>query len=80
MSTLINPQKPKPQAETDFVAQPVYLRNPVTGMIFKLTHKDTITRCQRELYTPSSEAEMILQAAELAELQGRPSQAAKGSK
>lgn len=72
MSTLINPTRPSPQAEADFNAQPLYLRNPNTGMIFKLTHKDSIKRCLTEGYTPSSEDEMRAQAIELAQLQGRP--------
>lgn len=72
MGSLINPQRPKPQDEADFTPEPVYLRNPTTGMIFKLTHKDTIRRCIGEFYMPSSEAEMREQAIELAELQGRP--------
>lgn len=72
MGTLINPQRPKSQDEADFYTDPVYLRNPETGMVFKLYHKDTIARCRREFYTQSSEAELREQAIELAELQGRP--------
>ncbi len=72
MGTLINPTRPSPQAEADFNAEPTYLRNPTTGMIFKLYHKDSIQRCLREFYMPSSAAEMREQAVELAELQGRP--------
>lgn len=72
MSTLINPTRPSAQAQADFNAQPLYLRNPNTGMIFKLTHKDSIKRCLTEGYTPSSEDEMRQQAIELAQLQGRP--------
>lgn len=72
MGTLINPHRPSPQDSQDFLPEPVYMRNPVTGMIFKIAHKDTLLRVQREFYTPSSEAEMREQAVELAELQGRP--------
>lgn len=72
MTTLINPRRPSPQDDVDFLSEPVYLRNPNTGMIVKLFHKDTIARCLREFYMPSSEAELKAQAVELAELQNRP--------
>ncbi len=60
------------QQEQDFVAEPVYLRNPQTGIVFKLFHIDAIKRCQSENYLPSSEAAMIEQAREMYEVQRRP--------
>jgi hypothetical protein len=71
MGTLINPGRPSPQAEQDFTTEPVYLRNPQTGIIFKLTHIDTIKRCQSENYLPSSEEAMLEQAQEMYAVQGR---------
>lgn len=58
----------------------VWLRNPVTGVIFRFHRgtdaahprdNDTITRCLKENYLPSSEAAARAQAVELAKLQGR---------
>jgi hypothetical protein len=71
MSSLINP-KPTVQVSQDFTPEPVYLRNPETGIIFKLTHIDTIKRCQQQFYQPSSEEAMLEQAAEMYAVQGRP--------
>jgi hypothetical protein len=71
MGTLINPSRPTTQDEKDFTAEPVYLRNPQTGIIFKLYHIDTIKRCQQENYLPSSEAAMLEQAREMYEVQRR---------
>lgn len=81
MGTLINPQRPSPQSEADFNVEPMYLRNPNTGIVFKLFHKDSITRCLREGYMPSTEAAMREQSIELAELQGHvlPSVATKSA-
>ncbi len=72
MGTLINPSMPTVQQEKDFVSEPVWLRNPQTGMIFGLTHIDTIKRCQAENYLPSSQDAAREQAIELADFHGVP--------
>jgi hypothetical protein len=71
MGTLIDPYARTVQADKDFTPEPVYLRNPQTGIIFKLWHIDTIKRCQAENYLPSSEEAMLAQSAEMYEVQGR---------
>lgn len=72
MSSLIDPHARTVQQDKDFVAEPVYLRNPQTGIIFKLFHIDTIKRCQQENYLPSSAAAMLEQAREMYVVQQRP--------
>lgn len=72
MGTLIDAGRPTIQDEKDFVKEPVWLRNPHTGIIFGLTHIDTIKRCQSENYLPSSEEACKAQAPEMYAVQGRP--------
>ena len=72
MGTLIDPYARTVQQDKDFTTEPVYLRNPQTGIIFKLFHIDTIKRCQSENFLPSSEEAMIEQAREMYEVQRRP--------
>src|SRR5258708_34662160 len=72
MGTLINPSMPTVQQEKDFVSEPVWLRNPQTGMIFGRTQIDTIKRCQAENYLPSSQDAAREQAIELADFHGGP--------
>src|SRR5260370_38872117 len=48
MGTLIDPYARTVQQEKDFVAEPVYVRNPQTGIVFKLFHIYTTKRCNAQ--------------------------------